>query len=825
MAEEVVVDFKINVDESLRVLNEINVQMAELKKEKEALDKAMKDGTATQEMIEQYTELEVTMKTLSKARKAEEKEIYQEAQQYRYAADTIQGMSDRLRQAKDNYRKMSEEEKKSANGMELAAKIKQTTAEIDAMNNVIKPNIIDKFSAKLAVLPKTFQTLQLSIKTFKAQAITSIRAIGAAFVANPFGLILTAIALAVTGLIVIFKKLKGEFEKDKTATNEFKKVLAGIQPIIDALKAGFDAVIGAAVKFYTTIAKGVNAVLSWIPALKQSQDAMVEHQKLQEQVAESEGKLAKIREENASELERLNYIISDSENRSVKERAKALSRKLEILETEHKALIQSIKDKIALAKADVATAKSDEEKTAAMRTQLALTQSLAEADKNYTVITLGDLQKEINKIGETSNKVSKQRKSNIKEQKSAIEELTDELKTFIYDTYEEEEKLLTAAYKKNKDLIEKEVKDEEKKKELILALNKKLAKDKEALGKKYDTTTESNKKVQDLVNKNKEIKAQISQAQSELQDLDNKIKLKPQEYAEYIQKAVKDRLEAITNQEKDLEDKYSDEAFMKLSPEQQQEYINQLNTLKLARIQAEKEVLEATENTKEAQIASIQAQISFAQEALSNVQAMTNAFGSLFSTLAEDNEELQKYANAMAYIDIMMNMAQGIAAAVSRGMELGWPAAAIMIPVGISTVVGGIAQAIALHKQNKNVPSSPKFASGGLVGNQTTTRTDDSVNAKLSVGEYVIQSKVVKALGVDFLDRLNGGSGDKTNRFATGGVVPSIPTVSAIDSQVNYDQMRLLIAEAVENIHPVVSVKEVTNMQQKVQVKENIARY
>lgn len=821
MAEEVVVDFKINADESLRVLTEINVQMAELQKEKDALDKAMKDGTATKEMVEQYTELEAAMKVLSKARKAEEKEIYNEAQQYRYAADSVQGMSDRLRQMKDEYVKMSVAERNSAKGMELAAKIKQNTAEIQAMNNVMKPNIIDQFSAKLAMLPKTLSLLKTSIKTFATQAITSIRAIGAAFAANPIGLILTAIALAVTGLIVIFKKLKGEFEKDKTATNEFKKVLAGIQPIIDALKAGFDAVVGAVVKFYTTIAKGVNWVLSLIPAFKKSQDAMVEHQKIQEQVAKSEANLAKIRRENAVKLKRVNQIISDSENYSVEERRKALDEKISLLQTEHKALLKSIDDKITEAKLNKATAKSFEEWKQASQTLTSLYEAQASANWDY-VESLGDLRNEIKNLGKTTKEAS----SNVVEDhKSDIENLSNELKSFIETTKEEELKNLNDAYNKNKELIEKEVKDEKQKAILLKALHTRLLKDKEDLDKKYDTTSKSNQRALDLEKKNQEIQAQIVQAQAKLQDFENKIKLKPQEYAEYIQKAAEDRLKDLEKQEKDLENKYSISEWMKLSPEEQQEYTNQLNAITLARINAEMDVKEAIENTKEAQIQAIQAQISFAQEALSNVQAMTNAFGSLFSTLAEDNEELQKYANAMAYIDIMMNMAQGIASAVSRGMELGWPAAAIMIPLGISTVVGGIAQAIALHKQNKNVPSSPKFASGGLVGNQTTTRTDDSVNAKLSVGEYVIQSKVVKALGVDFLDRLNGGSGDNTNRFATGGLVPSIPTVSAIDSQVNYDQMRNLMIDALENIHPVVSVKEVTHMQQKVQVKENIARY
>lgn len=223
---------------------------------------------------------------------------------------------------------------------------------------------------------------------------------------------------------------------------------------------------------------------------------------------------------------------------------------------------------------------------------------------------------------------------------------------------------------------------------------------------------------------------------------------------------------------------------------------------------------------------------------------LSSAFGNLFSALAEDNEEMQKYANAMAYVDIMMSMATGIASAVAEGMKMGWPAAAVMIPVGVATVVGGIAEAIAIYKQNNKVKSAPKFATGGpvdksttggMVGNRTTTRKDDSVDAKLSLGEYVIQSEVVKEYGVDFFDAINNSKKKKlrmllgdTPRYASGGLVQA-PSTNVYNNTTqmdfNYDRMGEVIGEAVAEVHPVVSVQEINTAQTRVQVKESTANY
>ena len=137
---------------------------------------------------------------------------------------------------------------------------------------------------------------------------------------------------------------------------------------------------------------------------------------------------------------------------------------------------------------------------------------------------------------------------------------------------------------------------------------------------------------------------------------------------------------------------------------------------------------------------------------LSAMSEVTGAFSDLFSTLAGNDEKYQKYANALALVDIMTNMAVGIAEAVSAGASMPFPYNLAAIAAGVAAVVSGIASAIALFKKNDKVGSAPRFAKGGLVGNKTTRRKDDTVDAKLSLGEYVIPAPVVDDLGVDFFD-------------------------------------------------------------------------
>ena len=217
---------------------------------------------------------------------------------------------------------------------------------------------------------------------------------------------------------------------------------------------------------------------------------------------------------------------------------------------------------------------------------------------------------------------------------------------------------------------------------------------------------------------------------------------------------------------------------------------------------------------------------------------MSDSISNLFNTLAEDNEEYQDFATGMAMAQILISTAVSIAQAIQAAVQAGGftgVAAPITIPVFIAELVGivaaGISSAVATLNQAKQARSSaPKFAEGGLVGTRTTRRKDDTVSAKLTLGEYVIPAEVVDDLGVDFFDRIIGRNGVSSVtvprvHFADGGLVgtlssPSFANVETFD----YDRMKDVMVEAVSEVKPVVSVKEITSAQHRVEVKERVAR-
>lgn len=209
------------------------------------------------------------------------------------------------------------------------------------------------------------------------------------------------------------------------------------------------------------------------------------------------------------------------------------------------------------------------------------------------------------------------------------------------------------------------------------------------------------------------------------------------------------------------------------------------------------------------------------QSILSALQNATSGLESMLSAAAEGNEKLVKYQKAAAMANIMVNAATSIAAAVSAGVQAGGftgPAAMVTIPVFVAELVGivgsTIASAISTLKKAE-VTSAPRFATGGYVSGEKGV---DKIPAWLTDGEYVIKRSKVQQYGVDFFDALNGKSTPNSNHYANGGQVRTI--VNQSTNQLNLEQM----AEIMANIQPIVSVKEITNTQNRVKIKEQISK-
>ena len=266
------------------------------------------------------------------------------------------------------------------------------------------------------------------------------------------------------------------------------------------------------------------------------------------------------------------------------------------------------------------------------------------------------------------------------------------------------------------------------------------------------------------------------------------------------------------------------------------EYNNLVEESNLKVVEAENNVKNAIKDVNDAIVAQKLRMIQDASAIMSAMNSIASAMQGVFETMAESDEKYSDYATAMAMMQILISTAISIANAIQGATAAGaatGPGAPIATPAFISEMIAIVAGAVAsatttLLKAKQQKPQAPKFAEGGQVRGKGTG-TSDSIPSFLSNGEYVIKEKVVKEYGVDFFDRINFGNKlpflDGIH-FAQGGYVQSVlqtPNFTT-ENTFDYDLMKDMMSEAVSEVQPIVSVREINAVQKRVQVKETIAR-
>lgn len=217
-----------------------------------------------------------------------------------------------------------------------------------------------------------------------------------------------------------------------------------------------------------------------------------------------------------------------------------------------------------------------------------------------------------------------------------------------------------------------------------------------------------------------------------------------------------------------------------------------------------------------------------AASVVQSIGTIANSLLDLMTAIGEDNAEMANFLEGVAYMQIGVNMAVGIAEAIAAGAGVAFPANLAAIATGVAAVISGIASAISTYKQYHKDVASPSFATGGLIGMRyARTReegTRDDINIRASRGEYIVNAQAVKAYGVDFFDSINFGRKRPTHRglnFADGGMVDVTTATKAVANEESY----AMLSEALMNMPaPEVSVMEITKVQNKVKAKESTAR-
>lgn len=187
------------------------------------------------------------------------------------------------------------------------------------------------------------------------------------------------------------------------------------------------------------------------------------------------------------------------------------------------------------------------------------------------------------------------------------------------------------------------------------------------------------------------------------------------------------------------------------------------------------------------------------------VRAVTNGLVSLLETLGEENSAFAKMAKIITLAQIAIDTGRALSSGIASASELPFPANLAAIATTVATVLANVATAISTVK-------SAKFATGGKV-NGPGSGTSDSIPAMLSNGEYVMTARATR-LFEPLLAAMNG----------IGAGVP-IQVANSYQSVDNAEMMTDSFKEAARVIKPVVSVVEITDAQERVEMIENLDNY
>lgn len=219
----------------------------------------------------------------------------------------------------------------------------------------------------------------------------------------------------------------------------------------------------------------------------------------------------------------------------------------------------------------------------------------------------------------------------------------------------------------------------------------------------------------------------------------------------------------------------------------------------------EAEVIAAKQKSAEAQKKTNDVIIKNEQAKAQAMKAITGGLTQLLDTLGESNSAFAKMSKIITLAQIAIDTGKALSAGIASASSMPFPANLAAIATTVATILANVATAISTVK-------SAKFATGGKVTGPGTG-TSDSIPAMLSNGEFVMTAAATRMFEPLLMTMNNIGKG-----------VP----MQVLNSSQTINQAEMLtdsFESAAREIKPVVSVVEITEAQDRVEMIENLDTY
>lgn len=853
--DTIIVDLQVSNREAVAAIEQATQRLSELKEQEKELNKERKEGEVTEETyIKQLTQIREETERARDSRQTYTKALKENIKQEKIYNDSLNGLRSQLKALIQQFDNMSKAERESAKGKELVAHIQQVTEELSkaeqetgrfqrnvgnyesAIKNL--PGKLNEWAVALNNAQKNGGQLNMTFGLMKNGA----NAFGETLkllAKNPFFVILRVV-------IGLFTLLQTQIKKNDDAMTALQSVTAAFKPVMDGLRV----VIEGVVKAVTAVANGITSLVtkigSWIGVTRESTNANQDLVKSMDALEDKEREYTVGSAKRSSEISELRAKAAERDNYTTQERLGFIDEAMKLEKEDLEARRLIAKEKLRLARLEAQQNKDNSDETKNRLAELEAAMYQAEQAYNDGMRTLQKQRTTFAKEEAQAAQAARKERAEAAK-RAAAERIELARKELEARQAVEDATIALMAEGEEKEIATRKVQHErqiaalrqrlETEKNMTLATREALNQQLTLMQAKYelDVTNirkkaeEERAKIREAIAKKaieneqriEEIgaKAALLEMQNELTERLRAVEGNAEETAFIIEQEARREVEIARTKAA---------AIRRENYETTEEY-------KLALAEATEQVLNAEQKAADAAAQTAQAIQDTKQATKDAVTGIADAFtgiadnmGSLFETLAENDERYSDYANAMAYLQILVSTAVSIANAI-QGATSAAAATGVAAPLTLPTfiaemvgiVTGAVAQASALMAKSKN---KPKYAEGGVI-HGAGTGTSDSITARVSNGESILTAKAT-AMFYDQLSAMNVAGGGKPfdrqggTRFAKGGVVSTSTIVNGRQMQAMAD----IISAAMENLHPVVSVREITNVQNKISAKERIAK-
>lgn len=232
------------------------------------------------------------------------------------ASDSIRGMEKEYKSLYDSYKKLSEEQRNSDFGKNMAKSLEELSAKLNDTKKDVG-NFKDNIGHYSEGVTEAFSNMGLSIGGL--QGPLNLAKNGSTGLKGAFDLLSKhPIMMVITALVAIFMKAADAIKNNEQLTQRLHQAFAAFQPIVNAISNAFDFLAGVIVKVVEGAAKLFEKIASLNPKMREQIQITRELAAANDELANSQ---RAANEENAAltaEVEELRELASEETNATKK---------------------------------------------------------------------------------------------------------------------------------------------------------------------------------------------------------------------------------------------------------------------------------------------------------------------------------------------------------------------------------------------------------------------------------------------------------------------------------------------------------------------------